>query len=220
MSLIGNTDTGGAKNSLTVQNSNEFTLDHGLHWHQAGSIERAETIYRGLLSFDNRNADAFHLLGLACLSKGSHKEALNHIQQAIRINSEVPEYYSSLGNIYFDNGDFHQAEAMYVLSLEKDNSYAEGHFNLANTKFAMNDLAGAINEYLEAIKINPTNQHFYFNLANTFFALKDFPSAINNYKKSLSIDPLYSDALFNLGNTYAELMQMIQLYFILTKSLN
>ena len=123
MSLIGHTDARVSINSLPVQQSNEFTLDHGLYWHQAGSIERAEIIYRGLLSFDNRNADAFHLLGLACLSKGRHKEALSHIQQAIRINSEVPEYYSSLGNIYYDNVDFHQAEAMYALSLEKDNSY-------------------------------------------------------------------------------------------------
>ena len=207
MSFIDETTARVSVNSSLFKQSDEFTLDEGIYWHQCGDIARAEKIYKKLLLTDKTNADVFHLLGLAFLSKGQVEDASSYIKEAIRINSEAPGYYSSLGNIFFNAGDFCQAKAMYSLSLEKDAAYAEGHFNLANAEYALNNLKSAIEEYHKALDINPSNKYFNFNLANTYFSLKDFHSAIIYFERALKIDPCYCDSLFNLGNAHAELNQ-------------
>ena len=67
-------------------------------------------------------------------------------------------------NKLYENGEYKEAEKMYVQLLEKDYISDDLHYNLGNALFKTNQLAKAILHYEKALKINPSNEDAAYNL--------------------------------------------------------
>ena len=75
-------------------------LQQAISCHQAGQLQRAETLYRQILNNNPQHADALHLLGLVTYQSGKAEVAINFIKEAIHLSPESPSFFCNLGDIF------------------------------------------------------------------------------------------------------------------------
>jgi protein O-GlcNAc transferase len=92
-------------------------------------------------------------------------------REAIRVNPNLAEAYSNLGNVYKENGDVKQALEYYRYAVSLKPDFIDGYVNLAAALTSIQDFEGAIQAHLDALSIN---QHLYgvrSDLGNIFKSL-------------------------------------------------
>jgi predicted O-linked N-acetylglucosamine transferase (SPINDLY family) len=195
-----------AKQSSMVNASPKLSnLQKAIEFHQVGLLSQAETIYRELLKFDQRNGDALHLLGVIAYQTGKYHIAIELIGQAIGINPKIASYHSNLALALHELKQFDDAVASYDNSITLNSDYAEAFYNKGNALYALNKLDDAVKSYCKAIEIKNDFAEAYSNLGLTLQGLKNLETAIANYDKAITIKPDYVEAYSNRGIAFQEL---------------
>jgi tetratricopeptide (TPR) repeat protein len=109
-------------------------LKQALALHQAGQLDKAEAYYRAILARDPLNANALHLIGVIDLARQRYAEALESINEAIRLKPGRAPFHHNRAAALRALGRFDEAEADYRAALAIAPDYAEAYFNYSATK--------------------------------------------------------------------------------------
>ncbi|MBM3574046.1 MAG: tetratricopeptide repeat protein, partial [Alphaproteobacteria bacterium] len=101
----------------------------GLAHHRARRFDRAELIYRHVLTTDPDQPDALHLLGLLRHEAGKHDAALALIKQAVSIEPGKSTYHANLGFLRYVGGDLTAAASSLRRALALDPETPEAWSN-------------------------------------------------------------------------------------------
>lgn len=82
-----------------VENTVATLLKNAIHHHQSGKLQLAEKGYREVLAQMPKHPDAHHNLGLVAVQVGLLEQALPHLQQALYVNFNHPQYWISYINV-------------------------------------------------------------------------------------------------------------------------
>ena len=85
--------------------------------HQAGSLPKAEALYRSILELQPRNHDALYLLGLIEHARGNSAQAIALVAQAVRHHDRDPAFHQSLGDMLYQSERWPEAAASYEAAL-------------------------------------------------------------------------------------------------------
>lgn len=121
-------------------------LNIAVQKHNEGKLQEAEIIYRKILE-KGPNSDALHLLGLIAHQTGKHEEAIQLINNAIKIKSDAI-FYNNLGMIY----DFLGKEQESAENFEKALSINPIHINAHLAHFNLGVFFAEKGEFEEALK--------------------------------------------------------------------
>jgi len=134
------------------------------------------------------------------LSNGYPELAKLEFLQVIRLDESHLESYLSLGDIYFEEMDFENAEKMYVSAIELSSENFQTHLNLGAVYDNIGSIEQAVNSYEAAIYLNPKSADSYYNLGLAYAKNTDFlDQAIQSFETAIELDPENSSAFFNLG---------------------
>ena len=67
--------------------------------HQRGELGQAEPLYREILAHVPVHFDALHLLGVARMQQGEHREAIELIRRAVDVDPRNPNKGAALSNL-------------------------------------------------------------------------------------------------------------------------
>ncbi len=67
--------------------------------HQRGELAQAEPLYREILAQAPVHFDALHLLGIARMQQGAHKDAIDLIRRAVDVDPRNPNKAAALSNL-------------------------------------------------------------------------------------------------------------------------
>ena len=109
-----------------------------------GFIEDAEQLARELIALEDRQADAWHLLGSIALKQGQTPEAVAYGQRAIKLNGKNPEFYNNLGLALHEMGQIDLALTHYRKAITLAPNYADALFNLHAALLDHQDLSKSI----------------------------------------------------------------------------
>jgi tetratricopeptide (TPR) repeat protein len=101
-------------------------------------------IYRSLIGF-GQNADSFAILAQ---------------QQAVQLDPANPQEYISLGGIYYQLGQWDQAQQQFQIAVNLKSDYPNAYYNLGHTLIQKGDLKGALAEFENVrslVKNDPAN---------------------------------------------------------------
>ncbi|MCL5439104.1 MAG: tetratricopeptide repeat protein [Patescibacteria group bacterium] len=101
----------------------------------ATNWENLSSIYRSLIGF-GQNAENF-----AIISE----------QQAIALSPNDPQGYLSLGGIYYQLGQWENAQRQFQIAVNLKPDYSNGYYNLGHALESKGDLEGALKQY-ETVK--------------------------------------------------------------------
>ena len=167
--------------------------------HRAGQFAADEALYRELVAADPRHADAWQLWGTLCCQQQRHAEAVEYIQQALKLGIRHPHVLSNLGAAYRGLGDDVQAIHYLDESLRADPTQASTWNNLANSLKNTGKIEEARQAYQKAIEYNPQAADAHDNLARLYQAEGNNEQAVQHFRRTLEIDPNNPRAHNNLG---------------------
>lgn len=172
-------------------------LKQALALHRAGKMEEAEAAYRRALAAEPGNADALHLLGVACHQSGRHAEAAQLIERAIAAHPK-PDYWYNIGHVHLAMRDLSRAEDAFRQAVALAPRHAEALFHLGRLQ-SRHDPAGAIDCYRRAIEEKPDFVDARVNLALLANAMGDAAEAIGQLEEALTLRPDDADIHNNMG---------------------
>ncbi|QEG37680.1 tetratricopeptide repeat protein [Bythopirellula goksoeyrii] len=179
-----------------------------LSWKQASLYETAEALYSHTLAANPGCWLAHNNLGVALAEHGELEEAIEHHQQAIRIEPENPRGHNNLGVTLRQMDRVEEALVHYKIALEYRPDYANAHVNMGVALRKLGRTEEAVEHYKLAVKLLPNSAAAHFNLANALRELEQLQLAAEHYRLAISLDETNAYAHCSLGDILAETGQL------------
>ncbi len=184
-----------------------------------GNYKAASIYLLNALKEDVMLVDAHIDLAYCFAMENRFEDAKDHCLQAISLDPNNLEAYSTLAFIYHEYG-LYEEEAKMLEGLKErlDNPGAAFYLTLGNAYYEMGKHDKAAENYLKAIEIEPDFAEAYANLGNAYFMGNQLEKAKNYYTKALSLDPTLPDVYYDLGSLYMELGEQLNALKCLKKA--
>ena len=160
----------------TIKMSLDEAMKLAIQEHQAGRLDKAEEIYRQILTAAPNNPYVLHFLGLVAFQKGNIEPAYELIQKAISFNPGQPDFHSNLGNALIKMGRGDEAISAYKEALKLDRNHADALGNLGFALQGKKSYSHAAACYQEALKINPNHGQVKINYE---VLMKEHPGTVS-----------------------------------------
>jgi predicted TPR repeat methyltransferase len=190
----------GARRSSAESLDGHAALGLAMRLHRSGKLDDAETIYRRILTFEPRDADALHYLGVLRHQCGRSGEAIELIQSAIEAAPGYADAHNNLGNVLQEVGRIEEAAAAYRRALDLRPDHASTNNNLAIALRALGRLDEAIALHRRAIELAPRYAEAHFSLGKALRQSGDFDGAIEAFGKAIEFDPRHDRAYTSLAS--------------------
>jgi len=130
-----------------------------------------------------------------------YKEAIEHINKALKINENIARAYYLKGSIYRESGDTSRAISSLETAIEQDNSFTDAFYDLGII-YAARKNPIAFDYYNNAIRTNVNYLEGYYAKAKLLQDLGKYEEAITEYNALLNKDKTFTQANYNLGAIY------------------
>jgi len=168
-------------------------------WTRAGVYATAETLWRDTLSKNSNAWMAHNNLGLVLQDSGRMSEAIEHYEQALRIEPDDAEAHNNLGLVLQGSGRMSEAIEHYEQALRIKPDFADAHNDLGTALAQTGKINEAIAHYEQALRIDPDYAEAHNNLGLVLQGLGKMSEAIAHYEQALRINSNSAEAHNNLG---------------------
>ena len=129
--------------------------------HQNGDLKQAYDLYQNVLTIDPNNPDALHNTGLIALAINKNSEAEIFFKKALESNSNLTQYWVSLGQLLYDLHKYTELTSLLVLAkasdvqhpvLDKLNSDISTYSQSPNEQSEKNNLQNILSQSMEYLK--------------------------------------------------------------------
>ena len=160
-------------------------LQEAMAHQQAGRLTEAEAQYREILARDDRQPDAWHLLGTIAQQIGDSATAVDLISHAIELAPQNASFHCNLGNALLGLGRVEDAEASYRQAISRKADFPLAHFNLGRLLASTGRPNDAAASFHRAIQLQPDFADAHYNLALIHQNQRSWVAAISGYQRTL-----------------------------------
>ncbi len=182
---------------MTITND---AIQIAIKHHQAGRLQKAESIYRQILRKNPNHPDILNLLGGLIHQRGDSYKGAELIRKAIINNPQNADFHYNLGVVLNALGQWEDTIEAYQQALRIKPDYVEAWNNLGNMLREHGQLDDAIEKYKKALQLRPDCAETWNNLGNVLNEQDQLDDAVEKYKRALELRPDYAEARNNLGN--------------------
>ncbi len=168
--------------------------------HQTGNFARAESLYSFVLSKDEKQFDALHMLGVLAGQLGDFPRADRLIRLALKVDPRSFEAHSNLARVLLELKQYDQALEAADRALSLDPNYANAHLLRGSALLLLHKPEPALQSFDRALALQPDFAMAQFNRGEALFELRRYDQALIAYQQALAIQPAYADAWKGAGN--------------------
>ncbi|WP_136644057.1 tetratricopeptide repeat protein [Synechococcus sp. CB0101] len=165
-----------------------------------GQSSEAEHHARLSVQNDAELPEAFLNLGNALHAQERWDDAIQALQEAIRLRPLFAPALSSLGNALRAKDQLLEAEEMFRRSMEAEPSYFQAYSNLAITQRALGQLDQALDTALKALELAPDHADVHSNLGVICHERGEWGEAEAALRRSLELAPDHAESHFSLAS--------------------
>lgn len=173
---------------------------------QADSLayEKGIAVLEEALAGQPDHGEAHFLLGLAYSYLGRVEEAIPPMEEAIRLEADIPERLNALAQVYeAARRDPVKIGRLYRRALALEPALADVRVNYGRFLETQGRLDEALEQYQQAAEEKPWLPAAFFNLGTAYLQKGAFADAEAALLQALELEPDYPKALSNLGLLYA-----------------
>jgi protein O-GlcNAc transferase len=179
--------------------ASEHLFRKAIEAHRNGAVERAEILYREVLTADPRNAAAYGNLAIIAAQQGDLAGAERLMRQEIRLQPNAPAGYHNLGSVLQQQGRLADGIAAHQHAIKLNPNYAEAFLALGNGFRQQGNLEEAMASYHAAVAARPDYAEVHNNIGVLFQMQGRLDQAAAAYHEAVRLRPGYAEAQFNLG---------------------
>ncbi|MDA2933632.1 tetratricopeptide repeat protein, partial [Acidobacteria bacterium AH-259-D05] len=147
------------------------------------------TLFERTLQVTSDNYMAHHALASGLFKKGEFKEAIEHLQEAVKINPRNFITHALLGMALAEEGSFDKAEEILSEALRLSPRVAEPHNGLGFLRTRQGRLEEAVEHFSRALEIDPQMIEAQRNLGGVLTEQGKIDEAIESYRRVLQLAP-------------------------------
>jgi len=182
-------------------NDEQLYTDLGICHYYLGYYEKSIEYYKMAIDISPNKAYNYYNISLSYEQMGNkyknekdYINALEFLNEGIRVDRNYVQAYCSIGDIYKLQGKYNEAINQFdkVIEIFPNNAYP--YIHKGNFYYDKNEYYNAIDNYKTAIykstyRSSDQNILIFRGLANSYFKLNDLSNAKLNYQKVLDINP-------------------------------
>lgn len=149
-----------------------------------------------------KNAVKEYEKGIKKTERGDTNGAIANYEKAVALAPDMYPALNNLGNSYLQNGQFAQAEAVFLRALSADPQAAEPCINLGHLFYQRQRYDQAEKFLLQGLERSPQSALGHFLLGSTYARLGNLKSAESNLLEALQGDEPAMAAHLELANLY------------------
>ena len=201
---------------LIEQNpDNTFWLSLGDVYFNLERYVDARKTYLKVLKNDEESEDAFYSLSLIDIVEGEYRWAENHIKKAIAINSQLPEFWVTLGNVQQFLFQEDRAEQSYLKAIQLNPYFDLAWKSIVDFYFYANDVIQALSYLVKSQTYIGESAEIYYKLTAFNLELQDLDKAVSFLEKALLLDASQYKILYEYfpeAGDYKLIQKLINLY--------
>ncbi|MBF0479411.1 MAG: tetratricopeptide repeat protein [Candidatus Omnitrophica bacterium] len=151
--------------------------------------------------------------------RGDFNGALNDLNRAIFLRSDLAEAYNNRGGLMGKMNNYDQALANLDRALNLMPNFPEAYYNRAMVFQKTNRLPEAVVELTKAININPKYVGAYLNRGSVYLMLQKTDEAYRDLSRAIELYPQYAEAYLNRGAVEVQMGMAEQAVRDFTKAL-
>lgn len=155
----------------------------------SGDLKSAEEKCIEVIGLDQKNIEAYHLLGDLYLEMKDYEHAKEIFSFLIKFNAQDDKAYEGLGRIASSLGDLDEAKSELLKSININSKIATYHSSLAKIYEAMDKTQEAIKAYQDALMLEPNNPKHLSGLLALSISAKNKSLAIRTFDKLKKVNP-------------------------------
>jgi len=170
---------------------------------KTGHTHEARDGFATSIRLNPKNTDAILKLAELYYFVKKYPEAMELLDQAIKVNKYIAQEYSLKALIFIDTHDTAKAISSLQTAIEQDPTNFDSYIQLG-LLFANQGNPLALMYYDDAIHLQPQNPEPYYDKGMFYQFGGDYDDAIKAYTELLQVDSTYKHAYYNLGDIYNE----------------
>jgi len=167
-----------------------------------GELNRAQELLQGLLVKDFRQLTVHYHLGNIASRRGNHRQALQHYQQALRLNSGHVQSLVQAGFSQLSLGNGEQATALLAHANSRAPENPLIYHGLGLSALQLGQIQDSIDALNYSLKLRPGNDQVHTHLAMANENSGDYDAeadAEQHYRRALMLNPKNLTALYGLA---------------------
>jgi tetratricopeptide (TPR) repeat protein len=178
---------------------------------RAGQLEKARTIFQGLLDEEPDSSQYHAAMGNALIAAGRFEEAEASYRQATENDfpGKVGVFLNKMGHAYMQAGAFERAASAFQRAVEASGEEPIFRCDLGDALVKLGRVDEAFRCYAEAVRVNPAFEGTCYNrLGNTLMKENRAPDAVEAFYRAGAADRAnafyklsLADALSSCGRT-------------------
>jgi len=194
-------------------------LNKGITAYQKGDYKNAVIAFRNAIGLSPQSANAVdtaHYVASSYLKLGDNEKAAQAYQQAIELDRSRDDTRIKLGNLYYSQERYREAEAQYYeavrINPDPVNLYSLGQAYIKTGRY--ND---AEDQFRRIQRLAPQAVNGPYGLGLNYSAQGRYDDAIEMFQAAIDLDDDFTDAYLELGYAYADKgdMEAAQEIFVL-----
>ena len=170
---------------------------------QKGNLGEAEKIYRSILSDDPNNVDALRLLALLASRTGAIDQAINMLENCIKIAPDYALAWENLAKLYRQKDDpdsLQKAANCFSKATELRPDWAEGWAGLGTMQTRSSQHEEGIISYKKSIELKTNQPRVHLSLGHVYKTIGNQEECISSYKDAIKYDNNFGEAYWSLAN--------------------
>ncbi len=170
---------------------------------QKGNLGEAEKIYRSILSDDPNNVDALRLLALLASRTGAIDQAINMLENCVKIAPDYALAWENLAKLYRQKDDpdsLQKAANCFGKATKLRPDWAEGWAGLGTMQTRSSQHEEGIISYKKSIELKTNQPRVHLSLGHVYKTTGNQEECINSYKDAINYDENFGEAYWSLAN--------------------
>ena len=173
--------------------------------YREGELEKAEVELNHYFEAGGQDKEAFLLQNAISFQQKDYKEAIKHLEAALKVYPEDFLFLYSLGNAWLRQEQYQNAIPWFEKILEFDTGRKDVYKNLGLAYRKTNNSARSIHNYRKALALDPEDESLLFLLGFAEFEAEEFDSGAKSLTQLMQVNPSHPLAAFYLGQIYEKL---------------
>ncbi len=179
---------------ITIAKTGSPLFDRGQLAQQLGRLDKAISLYSQLIAIDPLHHQAYGKRALAYKEKKQYQQALDDLEEAVRLMPYEVSYVIHRADIYTLMNQPERAIADLTYLINRRYRHWSVYYRRANLYANAQRYADAIPDYTTAATLSPKDPSIYYTRGNAYANAGNVPKAIADYQQALALKPDFTEA--------------------------